>query len=188
VGTFLSDYSGLIAPAAAVINGFIAVVVAQFFKDHPIAKVILVVAAGILGAVAIGATFYSQHQIVAEREAVAQRNKEIRERLGALIHEGVNLIVGCTDNIKQPPTAAANVWLNKVNSFLDDRLGHSYAERLLSPAGTPVNLTCNGANKEYNDLVRLVMGVNFRLECLQVDHREGRIAYDLPSENPAKLA
>ena len=38
----LHDYGTLIAPTAAIINGFIAVLVAQFFKDHPIAKVLLV--------------------------------------------------------------------------------------------------------------------------------------------------
>jgi hypothetical protein len=54
------DYVGLVAPTAAIINGFIAVLVAQFYKDYPIAKVILVVVAGVLGAAAIGATFYGR--------------------------------------------------------------------------------------------------------------------------------
>ena len=52
------DYIGVIPSLAAVLNGFIAVLAAQFFKDHPIAKVALVPAAGVLGIIAIGATIY----------------------------------------------------------------------------------------------------------------------------------
>jgi hypothetical protein len=61
------DYIGLLPATAAIINGFIAVVVAHFFKDHHKAKIVLVVMAGLLGVVAIGATFYAQHQIVVAR-------------------------------------------------------------------------------------------------------------------------
>jgi hypothetical protein len=78
------DYVGLVAPTAAIINGFIAVVlVAQFYKDHPIAKVILVVGAGVLGAAAIGATFYGQYQVVSERVADDTCRRDIREHLGS---------------------------------------------------------------------------------------------------------
>jgi hypothetical protein len=164
VSDFFHDYGALIAPTAAILNGFIAVLVAQFFKDHRRAKVLLVIAAGVLGSAAISATFYAQHQIVAERDAAIQKNKEIRERLGALIQEGASLIVGCSDNTKQPPTAAVDAWLHKVEDFLNTRLGHSYVARILVPTSATVNLTCNGANKEYDKLVHLVLGVNFHLE------------------------
>jgi hypothetical protein len=40
---FFADYGGLIAPIAAIVNGFIAVLVAQFFKDNTKAKIILVI-------------------------------------------------------------------------------------------------------------------------------------------------
>jgi len=67
VQDFLADYGALIAPIAAIINGFIAVVVAQFFKDRPSAKVALVVAAGLLGVGVVGATVLTQRQIVATK-------------------------------------------------------------------------------------------------------------------------
>jgi hypothetical protein len=67
--TFLADYGALIAPIAAIINGFIAVLVAQFFKDRPAAKVLLVMVAGVLGIAAIGATVLSQRQILAVKTA-----------------------------------------------------------------------------------------------------------------------
>ncbi len=84
----LHDCGTLVAPTAAIVNGFIAVLVAQFFKDHPIAKVLLVVTAALLGVAAIGAIFYSQHQIVTERETAGRRNKEVRARLGEFIQSG----------------------------------------------------------------------------------------------------
>src|SRR3977135_1375785 len=99
---FLHDYGALVAPTAAIINGFIAVVVAQFFKDHYVAKVLLVLTAGILGAVAIGATFYTQHQIVADQQATGQRHKEIRDQLGSFIREGLVLMVDCGNNSNPP--------------------------------------------------------------------------------------
>ncbi len=93
---FFHNYGPLIAPTAAIINGFIAVLVAQFFKDRPGAKFGLVVAAGMLGAVAVGAIFYSQHQIVVDKLADAKRHKEIKEQLGVFISEGIGLMVACS--------------------------------------------------------------------------------------------
>jgi hypothetical protein len=50
------DYIGLLPSIFAVINGFIALFVAQFFKDHHKANITLVVMAALLGAMAIAAT------------------------------------------------------------------------------------------------------------------------------------
>lgn len=161
---FFHDYGALIAPTTAILNGFIAVLVAQFFKDHPLAKVLLVIAAGVLGSVAIGATFYSQRQIVAERDAHAERNKEIREQLGSLIQEGTALIAGCSDHNRRAPITETDEWLRKVDDFLNERIGHSYAQRLIMPVPNIITLSCNGANDEYNKTFRIVLGVNAHLE------------------------
>ena len=161
---FLHDYGALVAPTAAIVNGFIAVVVAQFFKDHPIAKVILVVAAFLLGAAAIGATFYSQHQIVADRLAAEQRHKEIKEQLGVFISGGLELMADCGDNTKPPPMKEADAWYHRLNKFLEEQLGHSYVVRLANPAGVPAGVACQGADKEHNDLWRILYAVNFHLE------------------------
>ena len=160
----MHDYAALVAPTAAIINGFIAVVVAQFFKEHRIAKIILVAAAGILGAAAIGATIYSQHQIVADRLAEAQRHKEIREQLGVFISEGLALVSTCSDNSKPPPWKELDAWVSQVTKFLKDRLGNSYVIRLTDPAGVPVNVACRSADTDHNDLYRIVYALDFHLE------------------------
>jgi hypothetical protein len=64
---FFSDYGSLIGSTAAIINGFIAVVVAQFFKDRPAARVLLALAAGVLGGAAIGATLLGQHEAIIQK-------------------------------------------------------------------------------------------------------------------------
>jgi hypothetical protein len=134
---FLHDYGALIAPTAAIINGFIAVLVAQFFKDHPVAKCLLVIAAAILGTAAIGATFYTQHQIVADRAAEKDRQRQIREQLGQFIAEGIGLMSDCADNSKAPRLAETEDWYSRVIKFLEERLGHSYVVRLQNQSGVP---------------------------------------------------
>jgi hypothetical protein len=164
VEAVLHDYGVLVAPTAAIISTFIAVLVAQFFKDHVIAKVVLVLTAGILGAAAIGATFYSQHQIVTERIAEQQRRKEIREQLGNFISGGLTLIENCGDNTKPPPWSDGDAWLARLITFLDSKMNHSYVIRLTDPAGVPVNVACRNADDEHNKFYHIIYSVNFHLE------------------------
>jgi hypothetical protein len=162
--TFLADYGTLIAPTAAIINGFIAVVVAQFFKDRPSAKVLLVVAAGLLGVAAISATILSQRQTLATKTADKIQQKEIRETIGRFIAEGLMLILTCTDNSTPPKWQEMDAWMSRVTQFLRDRLGDSYVTRLTSPAGAPLNVACKGADEAHNNFYRVVNTMNFRLE------------------------
>jgi hypothetical protein len=97
------DYVGLVAPTAAIINGFIAVVVAQFYKDHPVAKVLLVGMAGVLGVAAIGATFYGQYKVVSEKTADATGRRDIQESLGSFIQVGNELMRRCADPTQELP-------------------------------------------------------------------------------------
>ena len=163
--SFLADYGALIAPVAAIVNGFIAVVVAQFFKDHRLAKVLLVVAAGVLGAAAIGATILSQRQLVeAKREAQA-RQAETREGLGKFIAEGLVIAsTACSGNSAPPRWDQLADWQKRLSQFLQDRLGKSYATRLRSPAGAPLNVTCQNADAEHEKFYRVMNIFNFRLE------------------------
>ena len=111
--------------------------VAQFFKDHPVAKILLVVAAGVLGVAAISATFYSQHQIVAAKSVEEARQKAIREGLGDFIGTGNSLMQACTDPKSPAPTEAADQWANSVEAFLLTDLGNSYVRRFRDPTGIP---------------------------------------------------
>jgi hypothetical protein len=161
---FLGDYINVIPSAAAVINGFIAVLVAQFFKNRAEAKTTLVVLAGIVSAVAIVATFDSQYQIVATRNADIQHRKEIRDQLGLFVAEGLKLMNDCADKSAPPRWADTNKWATQIHNFLDSKMGHSYSVRLGNPAGMPLNEACRNADGPHNDLYRVQYAINFRLD------------------------
>jgi hypothetical protein len=123
------DYVGLFPVAIAAANGFIALLVGQFLKDRPRAKVLLVVSAGILTLCAVGATFYGQSRVIADRAAAEQNRKNIREQLGVYIAVG-NTIMGKTEIVSQPaPTDEADKWAADVERFLLTRLDQSYVIR-----------------------------------------------------------
>ena len=122
----------------------------------------MIAVAAFLTITAVGVTLYSQHQVIAQYDATAMRNAEIRKKLGDFIQQGVILIASCTDPTKEAPTNAVNGWILSVNEFLNRELGHSYSQRLLNPVGSVANVTC--PNAEYSRLFRIVMGINAHLE------------------------
>jgi hypothetical protein len=122
------DYMVVVPSVVAVIVTFILVLVAQFFKDRTGAKVALVIMAGFLSALGIAATVYGQHQIVADRQAAAQRNEDIRNALGDFMAQGLAIISpGCADpDNTTPPVELVNAWRDRIVAYLGSRLGRSY--------------------------------------------------------------
>jgi len=161
MASFLHDYGNLIAPTAAILNGFIAVLIAQFFKDHPVAKIVLVVAAGALGAAAIGATFYSQYQIAMTKSADDARRTMIRENLGTFIAEGTQITNTVANETNPLPLVAAQEWEKHVEVFVKADLGQSYLARLSDTTGaTPLHFSNDAPHQYlraaiYNTLLRL---------------------------------
>src|SRR5580704_6072859 len=97
-GDFFRDYGTPFAMAVAVINTVISVTIGQYFKDSPRARAVLVAASIMFGTVAIGASFYSQHEIVGARDAEAAHRLEIREVLGLFVAEGDDLMERCMNS------------------------------------------------------------------------------------------
>jgi hypothetical protein len=163
------DYVGLVAPTAAIINGFIAVVVAQFYKDHPVAKALLVVMAGVLGVAAIGATFYGQYKVFSEKTADATRRRDIQESLGSFIQVGNELMRRCADPTQEVPLEEANKWADNVEAFLLNRLGRSYVFRFRDATGV-VSMRLNSAKDEEHQNVWF--GIYVRVARLEEFSRE----------------
>jgi hypothetical protein len=161
---FIADYGTLVGPIVAIVNGFIALVVAQFYKERTWAKVLLVVSAFILSAGAVTATIVSQQNTVAQKRASDERHREIRDQLGSFMAEGAQIIRNCGDNSTPPNFSDLNAWIAKVQDYLKTHLGDSYAVRLVSAAGVPLNIACNGADEQHNKLFRVGNAVNFHLE------------------------
>jgi hypothetical protein len=137
----LRRYAGVVPAAIAIINAFVALVVAEFFKDDPTAKILLVAAAALLGILAIGATIYNQHRIEATNRAEALARTATRERLGAFLAQGQQLMVQCSDEKGPDPTAAADQWALEAEAYLIQNLGESYVARFRSGAGLPMAST-----------------------------------------------
>lgn len=164
------DYLQPSSTAIGIISAFVATVIGMHFKEHKIAKVVLLAVAGIAGVVAIGATFYGQHQIMSEREADAQRAKDaserrtdIRDELANLIRQGVQLMLLCGDASKPAPNQAADEWGDRVVKFLRDKLGEAYVSRVINPSGPPI-ASLGSADKDHGDLWRAIYVINFHLE------------------------
>jgi hypothetical protein len=124
---------------------------AQFYKDHPIAKVVLVVVAGVLGAAAIGATFYGQYNVVSERVADDARRRDIREHLGNFIEVGNELMRRCADPTQEVPLDDANKWADNVETFLSDQLGRSYVIRFRDATGAPSMTLDNAKDQRHQN-------------------------------------
>jgi hypothetical protein len=134
----LADYFVVIPSVLAVVSACITVVVSQLFKDHPIAKVLLVVATVVFAVIASGAIIGNQHQIIAQRyadiarkDADAKLKKEIRETIGSYIGSLSTLIAATSDTSKPSPLEEANKVGFKLQAYLRDNLGQSYVTRML---------------------------------------------------------
>jgi hypothetical protein len=129
------DYVGLIPSSAAIVNGFIAVLIAQFFKDRPIARAVLVGFAFVLGGAAIGATFYGQSQVIAARDADTKHRHDIREAFGEFISHGKEIEKRIADTTNQSPINDKNIWDNEVAIYLNSNLDESYSIRFHDQTG-----------------------------------------------------
>jgi hypothetical protein len=98
-----SDYIPVLPSVAAVINGFIALLVAQFFKEHPRSKAVLVGSAFLLGLASVGGTIYAQSRTIADKHAAHDRTVETRNKLGEFLLEANDLMLECQDGTKPPP-------------------------------------------------------------------------------------
>jgi hypothetical protein len=85
---FFRDYGTPFATAIAVLNTIISLVIGQYFKDSPRARIALVGASVVFGVIAVGGTFYSQYQIVSSANAEKARHLTIREGIGRYIGTG----------------------------------------------------------------------------------------------------
>lgn len=108
--SFFADYGSVVSTIAAILNGFIALVVARFFKERPTARIFLVSSAFLLSVVAVTATVVGQRETLAIKVASDAHQKEIREQLGKFIAEGAQIISGCSDNSKPPNELNTATW------------------------------------------------------------------------------
>jgi uncharacterized membrane-anchored protein len=90
------SYLPIVAPVIAILNGVIAVYVAQFKPEQARAKLALLGVAIILGASAAGATIWSQHYVVQQQEADKNERAATRRNLAAFINSSAIILKDLT--------------------------------------------------------------------------------------------
>jgi len=145
MGDFLRDYGTQFALAIAGLNTAISLVIGQFFKDNPRARIALVVASVVLIGLGVGASFYSQYQIVssanAERVQAAeqvQKRLATKNLLGSAIKDGESLVAKQrTESEDDANTykSEAEAWANKTGQLIGDAYGDGEAELFGNNAG-----------------------------------------------------
>ncbi|MGD0184238.1 MAG: hypothetical protein ABSC25_03205 [Roseiarcus sp.] len=159
---FFRDYGQPFATLIAVLNTVISVTIAQFFSANRTARIILVAGSALLGVVAVGGTFYSQHAIVAGQQSEAARRETIREGLARLIEAGEGLKNQFSDPSAPTPLDATADWEKQVEAFLNAQLGKSYVIRFRSRTGVQSLVLSGGDEVRKSTWFRLHAGL-FRL-------------------------
>jgi hypothetical protein len=161
------DYAGLLPSSAAIVNGLIAVLIAQFFKERPAARIFLVGMASILAVAAVGATFCGQSQVVAARDADQTHRRDLREALGSYIEKGNELELAISNSAKseaKAPIQEENNWYASVIQFLREKLGSSYVARFHDLSGIGRVYLGVSTDDDHQSLFWSVYTRRFRLE------------------------
>jgi hypothetical protein len=106
----------------------------------------------------------NQRQVLTIKIAEQERSKQKREALGSFIAEGLKLIADCSDRSTPPKWPELNDWINRVKTFLHMNMGDSYAVRIGSTAGAPIDRECRNADEAHNQLYKVVSIINFKLD------------------------
>jgi len=128
------EYFGFVAPALAVINGFIAIIIAMLPIRRSVAKLRLGVTALVLGAIAVGAGYYSKHAARIQTEQQLAVRNQVREQIETYILEGRTLLGQIRDAQRELPARPADEWALRSENFLRARLGERYVIRFRKEA------------------------------------------------------
>ena len=123
------DYIAFVAPALAVANGLIAIVITLLPVRRSAAKRRLAATAVALGAIAIGTTLFLKYDAYVESEQRQADRSQVRERLETFILEGRTLLAQIKDMQRDLPTRPADEWAQRSEIYLRDALGERYVTR-----------------------------------------------------------
>jgi hypothetical protein len=145
MGAFFRDYGTPFATTIAVLNSIISLVIGQYFKDSPRARIILVVASVALSGLAVGATFYSQYQIVSSAEAQNEKRLAMKDLLGAAIYDAETLPVPKTESQDDVSVYVHDydAWNSKTARLIEVAYGRGEANRFTNYAGMQIFVDIN---------------------------------------------
>jgi hypothetical protein len=128
------EYFGFVAPALAVLNGLIAIVIALLSIRRSVLKLRLGVTALVFGIIAVGASYYAKHAARIQVEQVQANRNAVREQVETYILEGRTLLGQIRDAQRELPSRPADEWAQRSEVYLRDRLGDRYVTRFRKEA------------------------------------------------------
>jgi len=129
------DILGFAGMILAVVNGLIAFGIALLPSRRSVYRLRLGVAALLLGALAVGATFYTKFRAYIQIERQQSDRGDIHKRLDAFVLDGRQLLAQIKDSKTELPTAAADTWAQRVELYLGEKVGADAIPRFRKPAG-----------------------------------------------------
>ena len=128
------EYFGFVAPALAVINGFIAIIISMLPIRRSVLKLRLGVTALVIGALAIGAGYYAKYAARGETEHQQALRNQVRDEIQTRILEGRTLLGQIRDAQRELPSRPADEWAQRSEVYLRHRLGDRYVVRFRKDA------------------------------------------------------
>jgi hypothetical protein len=162
MGDFFRDYGTQFALAIAILNTIISTIVS--LQNNPISRFALVVASVALGGLAVGASFYSQHQIVASAEAQVQKRLSMKDILHLAIGDNETLLAKQRTQSKDDVNAylnEANIWTAKTGKLIEDAYGKGERDVFTNDAGiNPINAGDNPNAQISSELIARLQRLN----------------------------
>jgi hypothetical protein len=135
IASMWRDIFGFTGTILAVVNSLIAFGIALLPSRRSVYRLRLGVVALLLGALAVGATFYTRFSSYIQIERQQSDRGDIHKRLDAFIAEGRQLLAQIKDAKAELPAAAADTWAQRVEIYLGEKIGAEAVSRFRKPAG-----------------------------------------------------
>ena len=135
------DFLPIAGAVIAVINGIIAVGVAQFPLQTAGQKYFLLTVVSVLGILAISAAIVSQLQTQSAKREETKKLRAVREQLGAFLAEGVDLLRRARHEQEPAPNEDAEGWNVRVVEYLNSFMGNAFVHRFGDSSGLPLGMT-----------------------------------------------
>jgi hypothetical protein len=138
MGAFFRDYGTPFALAIAGVNTIISLIIGQYFKDSPRARIALVSASIALIGLGVGASFYSTYQIESASNAERGKRSAMKDVIHNAIKEGESLILKPRTQSQDDVNAYENdfdSWSAKTALLIEDAYGKSERDIFESYAG-----------------------------------------------------
>jgi hypothetical protein len=137
----LSNCLPMVVAIIAILNGIIAVFVAQFPLQTSRQQYGLLAIIAVLDLAAVISAMSAQKYSEATKKQQADRLRYVREQLGEFLQQGSALLRRARNESEPFPIEEMDRWTTLVSNYLEKTLGVSFVYRFADPSGIPMGFT-----------------------------------------------